>query len=140
TLDAEGEPREVRVEAVEAARRAVDRGDARAGGGELRRLASGRGAEIDDALAGDVAEERRRHRRGGVLHPPRAGTVARQAHDRAATGAAQRAGRQQDGFELVAPHFRIAANGEVERRLLEMGERDPARALLAIGLTPAAPQ
>src|SRR6185312_16501790 len=140
TLDAEGEPREIGVEAVEPARRAVDGGDARAGGGELRRLAAGCGTEIDDALAGDVAEERRRHRRGGVLHPPGAGAVAGQAHDRAAAGAAQRAGRQQDGFKLVAPGLRVAPDGEVERRLLEVSERDAARALLAVGLAPAAPQ
>ena len=37
---------------------------------ELRGLAAGRGAEIDHALAGDVAEQPRRQRGGRVLHPP----------------------------------------------------------------------
>ena len=51
-------------------RRAVDRGDVGAGVRELRGLAAGRGAEIDDGLAVDVAEQPRRQRGGGVLHPP----------------------------------------------------------------------
>ena len=63
--------------------RAVDRGDAAPACDQLRGLAAGRGAEIGDALAGDVAEQARRQRGGGVLHPPLAVGEARQHRHRA---------------------------------------------------------
>ena len=48
----------------------VDRGHLGAGGGELGGLAAGRGAEIGDALAGDVAKQAGGQGGGHVLHPP----------------------------------------------------------------------
>ena len=58
------------VERVPGGWRAVDRRDMRAGLGQLRGLAAGRSAEIGNRLASDVAEQPRRQRGGGVLHPP----------------------------------------------------------------------
>ena len=60
----------------------VDRRHAGAGGGELRGLAAGGGAEIGDALAGDIAEEAGGQRGGHVLHPPGAVVVAGKRLDR----------------------------------------------------------
>ncbi len=48
-LGGESEARQVLPQPLEPLRRAVDRGDARAGGGELGGLAAGRGAEVGDA-------------------------------------------------------------------------------------------
>src|SRR3546814_3251293 len=51
---------------------------------KLHRLATGRGAEIGDTLAGDIAQHPRRQGGGGVLHPPLALVKARQRFDGAA--------------------------------------------------------
>ncbi len=131
---------EIADQPVEAALRAVDCGDDGARRGELRRLAAGGGAEIDQALAGDLAEQMGGNRRGGVLHPPGTLGIARQGSDRAARGAAQRAGRQDLRLEQLGPALGIAAHGEVERRLLEMGGGDGAGARLAIGARPGLPE
>ena len=64
-----------------AARDDVERGDRGAGGGELQRLAPGRGAEVERRSPGDGAEQPRRQRRGGVLHPPGALGEAGQRRD-----------------------------------------------------------
>src|SRR3546814_4180406 len=45
-------------------------GHGRAACRKLHRLAAGRGAEIGDTLAGDIAQHPRRQGGGGVLHPP----------------------------------------------------------------------
>ena len=82
-LGAELQPRQILPHALEARRRAVDGGDLRAGQRQLRGLAAGRGAEIGDGFAAHVAEQLRRQRRGGVLHPPRAVVVAGKLRDRA---------------------------------------------------------
>ena len=57
-------------------------------------LAAGRGAEIGDALAGDIAEQAGGQGGGGVLHPPGAVGVAGERLDGAGIGEAHRAGRQ----------------------------------------------
>ena len=57
-LGRERKPREILPQPLEPRRRAVDRGDVRAGGGELGGLAAGRGAEVGDAAAAHVAEQR----------------------------------------------------------------------------------
>ena len=62
---------EIFLQPLEPPRRAIDRRDFGAGGDKLRRLAAGRGAQIRDAQARDIAEEPRRDRGGCVLHPPR---------------------------------------------------------------------
>ena len=54
-----------------------------AGQRELRRLAAGRGAEIGDTLAGDIAEQPGRQACGRILHPPFAVGVAWQVGNRA---------------------------------------------------------
>ena len=58
----------------------------------------------------------------------------------AATLAPQRAGRQLLGLELAGPEIGIPADGEVERRLLQMRRRDGARRILAIGVDPVLPE
>ena len=70
--------REILPKPLEALGRAIDRDDVRAGGGKLGGLAARGGAQIGDGAAGHVAEEPRRQRRRGVLHPPCAILVARQ--------------------------------------------------------------
>ena len=109
----------------------------RAGGGELRRLAAGRGAEIGDAPAANVAEQARRQRGGGVLHPPGAFGKAGQRRHRAMRDGAHRSGRQDAAVELGRPEFRIAFHREVERRLLPVGRGDRVRGCAAVGRGPA---
>src|SRR5262249_17171013 len=99
---------EVADQPLEATLRAVDRGHRRAARGELRRLAAGRGAEIDHALARDIAEEPRRDRRRRILDPPGAVGIARQGGDRATGDAAQRPGWQYRRLEQLAPALGIA--------------------------------
>ena len=53
---------------------------------QLRRFAAGRGAEVGDRLALDVAEQPRRQRGGGVLHPPLPVGKARQHRHRPCNG------------------------------------------------------
>ena len=125
--------REVLAQPHHAARRDVDGRHLGAGGAELQRLAAGRGAEIGDALAGDVAQQADGQGGGGVLHPPRAFGEARQLGDGAAGRAADRAGRQQLAVEPARPERGVGARREVERRLDQMGGGDGARRLLAIG-------
>src|SRR5271169_2027936 len=50
--------------------RAIDRSYARSAMDKLCGLAAGGGAEIDDVLASDVAEQACRQGGGGVLYPP----------------------------------------------------------------------
>src|SRR3546814_13302508 len=59
-------------------------GHRRAACRKLHRLATGRGAEIGDTLAGDIAQHPRRQGGGGVLHHPLALVTARQRFDGAA--------------------------------------------------------
>ena len=98
----EPEPRQVLLQSFEPRCGAVDRGDARAGGRELRGLAARRGAEVGDRFAAHVAEQLRRQRRGGVLHPPRAVGVARQSRHRPVHDGAHRSGRQHLPAERFA--------------------------------------
>ena len=108
----------------QARRVAVERGDLGAGGGELRGLAAGGGAQIADALAGARGEQAGGQRGGGVLHPEGALLEPGQRGDGGAGGEADGAGRQQ-----VAALGRQGAGtqGEVQRRLVLVGERDGAR-------------
>ena len=110
----QAEPVEIGDEPVEAAGRAVDRGDPRAGAGELRGLAARRGAQIDDVAARRCGPNSRTGSDGGrVLDPPGALGIAGQRRDRAAAGTAQRAGRQLDRLQLLAPG--IAVLGRAQR-------------------------
>ena len=89
--------------AAEPGGRAIDRGDVGAGDGELRGLAAGRGAQVGDCFAAHVAEQPRRQRGGGVLHPPGAFAEARQQRDRAMRERAHRAGRQHAAAQALGP-------------------------------------
>ena len=105
-IGCERQPREILGKPVEPRGRTVDGGDVGAGGGELRGLAAGRGAQIGDAPAAHVAEQARRQRGGGVLHPPRAFGKAGQRGHRAMRDGAHRAGRQYAAAELCRPNIR----------------------------------
>ena len=98
--------RDFRASRLQPRRRAIDRGDVGAGGGKLRGLAAGRGAQIGDAPSGDIAEQPRRQRRRGVLHPPRAFGKAGQRGHGAVRDGAHRAGRQHAAVEPRGPDFR----------------------------------
>ena len=83
--------REILGQSCQTTFRAVERGDVVAGGGELHRLAAGRGAEVEHAAR--AGREQARGKRGGeVLHPPAAFAEAGQAGDRAAVVEAAMAG------------------------------------------------
>ena len=105
-LGLEPQPAEIGGEALQPLGRAVDRRDLRAGGGELGALAARRGAEIDDPRARRDADETRRDRRRGVLHPPFAVGVAGQLDDRRVGRKAHRAGRQRRFRRAAAPNRR----------------------------------
>ena len=144
-LDPQLQPVEIGHQPIEAAGRAIDRGHLRAGIGELCGLAAGRGAKIDDlpaldAPAPNAIEQPHRHRRGGVLDPPRPLGITRQRHHRAARGPAQRAGRQFGRLQLFLPGFLIGAHRQIERRLLQVSGGNRARDLVAIGAAPRPPQ
>ena len=85
----------------------VDRRDPGAGAGQLRRLAARRGAEIGDVQAGDIAEQPRRKRGRGILHPPGALGKAGQVGNRARQPRhPHRAGRQDDAAQAPRPSAR----------------------------------
>ena len=114
-LGLERQPREIFGKPAHSRRRAVDGGNERARGGKLRRLAAGRGAKIGDVAPANVAEETRRQRRGGVLHPPRARGETWQRGHRPMRDGAHRAGRQHAAVELCRPEFWVALDREIER-------------------------
>ena len=95
--------------------------------GKLRGLAAGRRAQIGDAETADVAEQARRQRGGGVLHPPGAFGKAGQQRDRAMRQRAHRAGRQHAAVHVLGPAGGVVLDGEVERRLVAVGGGDRAR-------------
>ncbi len=128
---------EILPQPFEALGRAVDRGHAGAGGGKLRGLAAGRGAQIGDAQAAHVAEQPRRQRGGGVLHPPRAFVVAGERRDRAVHDRAHRSGRQHAPAERLRPLLGLALDRQVERRLPAVGVRDGAGRGFAVARSPA---
>ena len=105
-LGLQRQPREIVAQPRHRGRRTVDRGDAGAGMHELRGLAAGRGAEIGDGLAGDVAEQARRQRGGGVLHPPLALGKSRQHRHRALQQRAHGPGRQCFAVQARRPLLR----------------------------------
>ena len=113
---------------------------ARAGARKLRGLAAGRGAEVGDRAAGEVAEQPGRERGGGVLHPPGALAVAGKLRHRPRRGEPHRAGGRDDAAERRGPALRIGFDGEVERRLGAVGKRDGVRGLGAVGPRPACEQ
>ena len=86
--------REVFIETCEPRGRMIDGRHLGASGRKLGRLAAGRGAEIGDAKASDVAEETRGKRRGRVLHPPGAVRIA---------------------FEILDARMHIVDNFEISR-------------------------
>ena len=119
---------------------AVDRGDRGAGKGELRRLAAGRRAKIGHALALHVAEEACGQGGRSVLHPPPALVETGQLLD-AALGQEPHASRRQHAArEPLGPQLGIALDGEIERRLDEMGGGDALRARLAPIADPPRPE
>ena len=69
-LGGEVHPLQVLGHALEAGGRAVQGHDVRAGGGQLQRLAAGRGAEVQHLVAGLDAQQAGGDGGGGVLHPP----------------------------------------------------------------------
>ena len=115
----------------------VDRGDARAGQRERRRLAARRGAEIGDPLAGHRTEEPRRQCGGGILHPPFAIRVTGQRLDRPRGNEPHGPVREHDAAEPFRPALRIALHGQVEAGLDEVRARDLAGSHFAVGRGPS---
>ena len=132
----EVQSREIVVEPRHARFRSIDRGDIGARGGKLRGLAAGRSAQVGDRAAAQIAEQARRQRSGGVLHPPFAFGISRQRRDRTGGRDPHRAGRHDAALETLRPQLRIGFHREIERRLLAVGAGDGAGDLLAIGLGP----
>src|SRR5262249_59153760 len=116
------EASEVLPQPFESPWRAVDGDDAGAGGRELGGLATRRRAQIRDAAPAHVAEELRRQRRGGVLHPPGALGIARELRYRSVRDRAHRAGRQHASAERPCPMLGIVLYRQIERRLLPVGD------------------
>ena len=91
-LGGEREAAQVLAQALEARRGDVDGGDAGAGCGQGRGLAAGRGAQVGNVEAGDIAGDARHQGGAGILHPPGALGVARRGPrcGRARTGGSSR--------------------------------------------------
>ena len=104
---------------------------------QLRGLAAGRRAQVGGALAGGDAQQARGNRGGRVLHPPLAFRISGQFRHGVAIDQAHGACRQHDSAQSFRPCGRIAAHGEVERRLAPVHERDGGRGLDAPVLLPA---
>ena len=135
-LCGQAEALQIQGEPLEPFGRAVERRHLCAGEGELRGLATGRGAEIGDPLAGPGVEQPGRKGSGGVLDPPLALGIAGQLLDRCLRGEPQGACRQQQSFRHEG-RVGSGLHGEVKRRLGAVGERDLRCHLVAIGLAPA---
>ena len=138
---AELEAVQVLFQAFQARRRELDRGHLGAGRGELGGLAARRGAEIDDRLAGERAEQAGRQGGGRILDPPGALAVARQRGDVAGAGRqAQAPGRQDRGAEPFGPGLGRLLHGQVEWRVGQVGLGDRPRAGRAVSGRPGAPE
>ena len=131
------QPGEISTQALKPGRRAVDRGEAGAGGGKLRRLAAGSGAQVGHAKPAHIAEQARRQGRRGVLHPPGALGKARKRRHGTMGDGPHRAGRQQAAVKLGGPRFGVALHCEIESRLMAMGSGDGTGGGLAVVLAPA---
>ena len=116
---------------------AVERGDLGAGDGELRGLAAGRRAEVENPLSRRHAEHARGQRGGGVLNPPYAVRIAGEFRDRGVALEADGSGRQHAGRRVFRPVRRVALDREVERRFVAKRGGDLMGALLAIDPAPA---
>ena len=136
-IGVERQPGEILRKPFEPRGGAIDRGDAGPGGGELRGLAAGRGAEIGNAPAANLAEQPRRQRRRRVLHPPRAFDKAGQRGHRAMRDGAHRAGRQHPALELARPSFGVAFYREIERRFTAVRRGNGARGRRAVSVGPS---
>ena len=132
------------AQTLERAGRHIDRGDLRAGRGQLRRLAAGRRAQVGDGLARDVAGEARHQRGGRILHPPGAVGEARQILDAAVRGragpsrsaaACRRAARPRPARRRRCPASEMSSGAS-----LQAGLGDAPRRLGAVGGRPALPQ
>ena len=124
-------------QAGEATLGAVDRYHIGAGGGELRGLAPGCGAEVGNGAACKVAKQARGQRGCCVLHPPGALRITRQQGSSAMHGGAHRAGRQDTSAEPIGPVLRVALDAEIERGLLRVRGRNGVRRRFAVAGDPA---
>ena len=103
-LGFELQPREIGGEALQPLGGAVDRRDtARRRARAARSCRRARRKDRRPASPGATAEEPRRQRGGGVLHPPFALGVALELGDRRMRVEAHRAGRQHDAAEPLRP-------------------------------------
>ena len=95
----------------------LDRRHAVAGGGELHRLAAGRGAEVEH-VRGVAGDQPRGQRGGEVLHPPAALAEARQLGDRELLVQPDMARRERDAAVArgIGLRLGIVGEAEVERR------------------------
>ena len=132
----EAEPREVPAHQFQALGGAVQRRDKGARGNQLQGLAARGRAKIEDSLAPGCGQQPGRQGRGGVLYPPGAGGKARQLLDPAAGPPPEPAGWKNIGIEPLRPGAGLhrIPQGEVERRLGEVGAGDGPGGLGAVGL------
>ena len=139
-LGGEGEPPQVVAQAIEARCRYVDGGDAGAGGGQGCGLAAGRGAQVGDVAARDVAGDARHQGGRRILHPPGALGVAGEVLDAAVRG------RRIEPVGSRRPPSRSAQPAASDLALMSRGaSRRLASAMRravsgAVGRAPALPQ
>ena len=93
------QPGEISTQALKPGRRAVDRGEARAGSGKLRGLAAGSGAQVGDAKPAHIAEQARRQapprRPAPTRRPRQSPEAASRRHGRRSAPSRSAAGGRQ---------------------------------------------
>src|SRR5581483_12179746 len=129
--------REILLEALEPGSRTIDGNHFRAARDQLRGLAAGRGAEIGDALAFDVAEKLRRQRGGRILYPPCAFFVAGERGDGPGIYKADGVCRQQMAVEFSGPVRCFLFHREIERRLDFVRAGNRKRGFTSVSVAPA---
>ena len=131
------QPLEIGGEDLKAFGRAIDGRHIRAERCELRCLAARCRAEVGDFRARLDPKQKRRQRRGRVLHPPLPVLETFKLANGDMGLEPQRAGRQDHATKLLLPSFDVGFDGQVERRFLAIDRGDRMGGRIAIGLAPA---
>ena len=137
------QPTQVVFHVAHALRRAIDGDNVRARRRQLRRLAAGRGAQVQHPPAAHVAQQLRRQRRRRVLNPPSAVVITRKLGDRSgvpAVVACRSATTSPQGVNQTIADTAADLDSQVERRFRQMGLGDRPRHGFAVGGCPGVPQ